>query len=66
MPITGLDLRTERRLAEVTVVEIAARMGLSRQAIHALERSAAVTVERVEQYRKALADAIVASQEKVA
>lgn len=66
MPITGLDLRSERRLADITVVDIAARMGISRQAVHALERSAVVTVERVAQYRKALADAIVASQEKVA
>jgi hypothetical protein len=33
MPITGRDLRVERRLADVTVVDVAARMGLSRQAL---------------------------------
>jgi transcriptional regulator with XRE-family HTH domain len=66
MPINGLDLRSERRSADITVVEIAARMGLSRQAVHALERSAVITTERVAQYRAALADAIVASTEKIA
>lgn len=66
MPITGLDLRSERRAADITVVDIAARMGLSRQAVHTLERSAVITVERVSQYRQALADAIVASQARVA
>lgn len=66
MPINGLDLRAERRAADITVVDIAARMGLSRQAIHLLERSAILTVDRVELYRKALADAIVASQAQVA
>jgi len=66
MPITGLDLRAERRAADITVVDIAARMGLSRQAVHALERSAVLTVERVERYRAALRDAIVASGERVA
>lgn len=66
MPITGLDLRAERRAADVTVVDIAARMGLSRQAVHALERSAVLTIERVEHYRQSLRDAIVASGERVA
>ena len=66
MPITGLDLRAERRKADVTVVAIAARMGLSRQTIHVLEKSAVITVEQAAQYRQALADAIVASKAKVA
>ena len=66
MPTTGPDLRAERRLADITVVDIAARMGLSRQAVHVLERSAALTVERVELYRKALADATEASRAQVA
>jgi hypothetical protein len=66
MAITGLDLRAERRAADITVVDIAARMRLSRQAIHNLERSAVVTVERAELYRAALRDAIVASEAKVA
>jgi transcriptional regulator with XRE-family HTH domain len=66
MPITGPDLRVERRAADITVTDVAARMGLSRQSVHTLERSAVLTVERVQQYRAALADAIVASKEKVA
>jgi transcriptional regulator with XRE-family HTH domain len=66
MPITGLDLRAERRQADITVTDVAARMGLSRQTVHTIERSAVITVERVQQYRAALADAIVASREKVA
>jgi transcriptional regulator with XRE-family HTH domain len=63
MPITGLDLRAERRAAEVTVVDIAARMGLSRQAVHALERSAIVKTDRVLLYRQALSDALMASRD---
>lgn len=66
MPITGLDLRAERRRAEVTVVEIAARMGVSRQTVHALERSAILTVDREVEYRRALAAAITAARERVA
>jgi DNA-binding XRE family transcriptional regulator len=66
MPITGLDLRAERRRAEVTVVDIAARMGVSRQTVHTLERAATMTTERELQYRRALAAAISAATEKVA
>ena len=66
MPITGLDLRAERRRAEITATEIAARMGISRATIHTLEKSAVITVEREVQYRRALADAIVAASERVA
>lgn len=66
MPITGLDLRSERRRAEITVVDLAARMGLSRQTVHSLERSAVLTVEREVQYRRALAAAIMAARESVA
>ncbi len=66
MPITGPDLRAERRAADITVTDVAARMQLSRQTVHAMERAAAVTVERVTQYRAALSDAIVASRERVA
>ncbi len=66
MPITGLDLRAERRAADITVTDIAARMRLSRQAVHAMERSAVATVERVGLYRAALHDAIVASQGRIA
>jgi len=66
MPVSGPDLRAERRLADVTVTDVAARMGLSRQAVHVLERSAVLTVERVEQYRRALAAAIEASRKAIA
>jgi AcrR family transcriptional regulator len=66
MPITGLDLRAERRAAEVTTRDLCARMGVSRATLYTLEKSAVVTVERVTQYRAALADAIVASREKIA
>lgn len=66
MPITGRDLRSERRRAEITVVEIAARMGVSRQTVHALERSAVLTVDREVEYRRALAAAIEAARERVA
>lgn len=66
MPITGLDLRAERRAADITVKDVAARMGLSRQTVHALENAAVLTVERVAQYRAALSDAIVASRRRVA
>lgn len=66
MPVTGPDLRAERRAADITLTDVAARMRLSRQTVHALERSAVLTVERVTQYRDALADAIKASQSRVA
>jgi predicted transcriptional regulator len=66
MPITGLDLRAERRAADITVKAVATRMGLSRQTVHVIEGSAVLTVERVAQYRAALQDAIVASQSRVA
>lgn len=66
MPITGLDLRAERRAADITVVEIATRMSLSRQAIHNLERSVVITVERAAAYRTALRDAIEASRARFA
>lgn len=41
-------------------------MGLSRQSVHTLEASPDLTLERVSQYRQALADAIKASKERVA
>lgn len=58
---TGPDLRAERRAAEVTTVDVAARMGVSRQTLWSLERAAIVPADRVAQYRQALRDAIVAS-----
>lgn len=53
--VTGPDLRRERRAAEVAVTAIAARMGFSRQTIHALERDAQPDPERVAAYRAAVA-----------
>lgn len=66
MPINGPQLRAERRAADIAVTDIAARMRLSRQTVHAMERAAIVTVDRVEQYRAALNDAIVASERRIA
>jgi transcriptional regulator with XRE-family HTH domain len=63
MPLTGLDLRAERRAAEITVVDIAARMGLSRQAVHALERAAIVKTDRALLYHSALRDAKLAARD---
>lgn len=54
MPTAGPTLRRERRLADITTVALAARMGLSRQALWALERSAVVSPERVAAYREAV------------
>ena len=62
MPIPGRDLRRERLLADVTVVAVAARMGLSRQALWAMERAAVVAPERAAQYRRALQELIEASR----
>lgn len=59
---TGPDLRAERRHAEVTTVDIAARMGVSRQTLWSLERAAIVPSERAGHYRQALADAIETSR----
>lgn len=66
MPITGPDLRAERRVADITVTDVAARMGRSRWTVHVMEKSATLTIEQVERYRMALADAIKASAERVA
>ena len=63
MATTGRELRVERLTNDVTLVAIAARMGISRQALWALERAAIVKADRAEQYRQALADVIKASQD---
>ena len=54
MATTGKTLRIERLRAEVTMVDLAARMGLSRQSLWVLERSAKVDPTRVLEYRAAL------------
>lgn len=66
MPITGLDLRAERRAAEITATDLSKRMGVSRQTVHAIESRAVLTVEQVDLYRQALGDAIEASRRKIA
>ena len=58
MATTGRTLRVERLKSEVTVTALAARMGLSRQSLWALERMAAVRPDRVELYRRSLRDVI--------
>lgn len=63
MPYTGPDLRADRRAAEITVVDIAARMGLSRQAVHVLEGSAVVKTDRALAYLAALRDAKTAARD---
>ena len=69
MPTHGMDLRIERVRANVTVTALAARMGISRQAVWGIERAAAVNAERTRQYREALqaiATGTVTAQEAVA
>ena len=56
MPQTsGLDLKLDRVREGLTVIAVAARMGLSRQSVHGLERAAKVSPERAQQYRQAVA-----------
>ena len=55
MAVTGPELRKERLTADVKVTAVAARMGLSRQSVHAIENAAAPDPERVNAYRDAVA-----------
>ena len=52
---SGTDLKVERVRAGLTMREVARRMGVSRQALWALERSETVPQDRERQYRDALA-----------
>ena len=54
MPLTGRDLRQERRLADITATALAAQMGISRQSLWVIEKSAQVDIGRVHQYLDAL------------
>lgn len=54
MRTTGTDLKIERVRANVTIIALAAQMGLSRQSIWVLERSAEVDQSRAAEYRAAL------------
>lgn len=53
--VTGPQLRKERLAADVKVTAVAARMRLSRQTVHTIEREAAPDPARVIAYREALA-----------
>ena len=54
MTTHGMDLKVERVRANVTVTALAAQIGLSRQAVWGIERSAIVNAERTAKYRAAL------------
>jgi hypothetical protein len=61
-----MDLKVERIRASVTIVSLAARMGLSRQAVWGLERAAVVDSDRAKRYRDALRDAMETATEATA
>jgi len=54
MQTSGTDLKVERVKANVSIQDIAARMGVSRQTVWGIERSAHVAPDRAAQYRAAL------------
>lgn len=67
MQITGTELKLERVKAHVTIIDLAARMGLSRQSISVLEHRERVDPDRATRYREALATfSEVMSHESVA
>lgn len=51
---TGKSLKMARVRADVTQLQVAAAMGLSRQSVYAIERAPVVNPEREAQYRAAL------------
>lgn len=55
MPTAGKTLKVERVRANITATALAAQMGLSRQSLWVLERSASLTAEQTVRYRTALA-----------
>lgn len=54
MPTSGLDLRVRRVRARVKVLDLAAAMGVSRQTLWTIERSAFVEPDRAAQYLEAI------------
>lgn len=54
--MTGPELRSERRAAEVEVTALAKRLGRPRQFIHELERRATVDEVTAAAYRAAVAE----------
>lgn len=69
MPTTGPQLRKERLAADVKVTAVAARMGLSRQTVHGIERAAEPEADHVIGFREAVAAEVavkMAAREAVA
>lgn len=62
MPTTGMELRVARTRAGLTMTELAARMGLSRQTLWADERAATVDPERARRYLEAVAALVDAKE----
>ncbi len=54
MPTAGPTLRIERLRADISVVALAAQLGVSRQTLWSMERAAKVAPERVAAYREAI------------
>ena len=55
MPTSGMELKLARVRESATLTELAAQVGLSRQALWATERAAMVDAERVRAYLDGLA-----------
>lgn len=69
MPTHGMDLKVERVRSNITVTALAAQMGISRQTVWGMERSASVNADRTRRYREALqaiATGTVTAREAVA
>lgn len=62
---TGNELRRERRMAEVTAVDLGKQLGMTRQRVHQIEARPSVTDERADQWRRGI-ETVVASREEVA
>lgn len=61
---SGTDLKVMRVRAHLTQRELASRMGISRQALWALERAETVDPDREAQYRAALSRPMSADADK--
>lgn len=55
MTKSGMALRLQRTAARVTVTDLAARVGVSRQTLTVWESSEVVPADKVERYEQALA-----------
>lgn len=54
MPISGTDLKVERIKAKVKMIDLAARMGVSRQTLWGIERAGHIDKDQAKSYRDAL------------